>query len=94
MPPRRVAADSIKVNPQVLQAIIRLISKRIAKPCDVPTHWYNHPSYSAVFHNVREDKFRKEFNKQMEAKYGKDAITQARAVEPSCTLLFIRFILY
>jgi len=78
MTPRQAAPDSIKANPIALQAITRIVSKKISKPGDTASHWYNHPSYSALFRNVREDKFRKEYNKQMENKYGKDALIQAR----------------
>jgi len=94
MGPRAIAEDSIKGNPQVLQALTRIISRKIAKPGDLSGHWYNHPSYTNLFRAVREDKFRREYNKQMANKYGKDAMTRARALNPRGMLNYLLIICY
>lgn len=79
MAPRTTVPDSIKANPLALQALTRLIAKNIPQRSDQARFWYNHPGYKNILAPVREDKFRREYNKQMMKKYAKAVLTPARA---------------
>lgn len=58
-------------QPLELQALTRLTTKNVYQPRDEASFCYTHPSYMGIYKPVREDKFRKEYNKQMEKNMGK-----------------------